>query len=271
MRDHYKTLGVDRNAAQEIINATHRALIKAFHPDVFKGDKRYAEERLKSINAAFDVLGDPGRRQKYDHQLGANDGEEPSESNDWKRACDFFPWLSPIDEDLSLLSDDLACSFRDYIIENQAFKEADKVRDNLVNEFAIKRFGREKPLQMVGLTALRLGHRDLAVAVNRARRLIGEDHACVILERLSRDYPNPTTEVYMVCGLQKYINIQNRNHYKPGLYKIGTRLRFRILPDSSVTLFRENDSDIQEYKRFPNLQVLLTAYEEKEGDIVRYG
>jgi curved DNA-binding protein len=63
-KDYYKALGVDRAADQKTISKTFRRLARESHPDVNKG--KGAEERFKEINEAYQVLGDPEKRAKYD-------------------------------------------------------------------------------------------------------------------------------------------------------------------------------------------------------------
>src|SRR5712664_4292883 len=69
-RDYYQTLGVPKTASENEIRAAFRKLARKYHPDVAK-DKKAAEEKFKQINEAYEVLGDPDKRKKYD-QLGAN-------------------------------------------------------------------------------------------------------------------------------------------------------------------------------------------------------
>ncbi|MFT4176850.1 MAG: J domain-containing protein [Luteolibacter sp.] len=69
-KDYYETLGVKRDATAEEIKKAFRKLARIHHPDVAK-DKTAAEEKFKTINEAYEVLGDPEKRRKYD-QLGAN-------------------------------------------------------------------------------------------------------------------------------------------------------------------------------------------------------
>ena len=65
-RDYYKILGVKRDAAEEDIKRAYRRLARKFHPDVNPGDSASAD-RFKEINEAYQVLGDPEKRGKYDH------------------------------------------------------------------------------------------------------------------------------------------------------------------------------------------------------------
>src|ERR1700704_6364305 len=69
-RDYYETLGVSKTATDDEIKRAFRKLARKHHPDVNK-DKATAEEKFKQLNEAYEVLGDPAKRKKYDH-LGAN-------------------------------------------------------------------------------------------------------------------------------------------------------------------------------------------------------
>ena len=69
-KDYYSTLGVPKTASEKEIKQAFRKLARKHHPDVNPGDKS-AEAKFKEINEAYEVLGDPAKRKKYD-ELGAN-------------------------------------------------------------------------------------------------------------------------------------------------------------------------------------------------------
>jgi curved DNA-binding protein CbpA len=66
--DHYRALDVAPRATAQEIHAAWRFLLVAFHPDRFRdpAQRRRAEEITKRANAAWQVLGDPDRRRRYD-------------------------------------------------------------------------------------------------------------------------------------------------------------------------------------------------------------
>src|SRR6266516_7594319 len=76
-KDYYSSLGVAKTATDKEIKQAYRKLARKHHPDVNPGDKA-AESRFKEINEAYEVLGDPAKRKKYD-ELGPN----------WKSGSEF--------------------------------------------------------------------------------------------------------------------------------------------------------------------------------------
>jgi curved DNA-binding protein CbpA len=72
---HYDLLGVPPEATDAQIRAAYRTLVQLFHPDRLghrkEESRTFAEDRLKALNAAYEVLGDPGKRARYDAVLAA--------------------------------------------------------------------------------------------------------------------------------------------------------------------------------------------------------
>jgi len=82
-KDYYKALGISKTATQKEVQAAYRKLAKQLHPDVNK--KPDAEKSFKAINEAYEVLKDPGKRERYD-ALGSNwrEGESYSPPPGWE-------------------------------------------------------------------------------------------------------------------------------------------------------------------------------------------
>lgn len=270
MLDHYQVLGVERGSTQEVISAAYRALAKAFHPDVFKGDRYYAETRLKAINAAYDIIGDPLRRQSYDRDLDRDGSSDLKCSNEWERACQFFPDISRFDKILAEINGGLSTTYRHLILERRAFSSAESIYESLLNEFVAERFGGNDLLQVAGLTALRMGKRRLALAINRACSLIGDGEPVVILTRLAKENYEDAKSVYLACGLGAYLPKEIKSSIGPGLYRIGDMVRFRVLPDASINVFHEKGRERASYRHLPDLDSFLAIYQANYSEIEPY-
>jgi len=64
-KDFYKQLGVTKDASADEIKKAYRTLARANHPDSNPGDS-VKHDKFKAVAEAYDVLGDPEKRSKYD-------------------------------------------------------------------------------------------------------------------------------------------------------------------------------------------------------------
>jgi hypothetical protein len=62
--DLYELLEVSPRASQAVVQAAYRVLVRAAHPDRNPGLE--AEQRVRRLNFAYQILGDPERRARYD-------------------------------------------------------------------------------------------------------------------------------------------------------------------------------------------------------------
>ncbi len=63
--DYYKILGVDKNIAQKDVKKAYLKRAKQFHPDLHPDDPK-AKAKFQALTEAYDVIGDPEKRAKYD-------------------------------------------------------------------------------------------------------------------------------------------------------------------------------------------------------------
>lgn len=70
--DFYRVLGVSRDTSDEAIKKAYRKLVFQHHPDR-NPDSTQAEAKIRDLNAAYEVIGDPEKRRTYDR---LNWGEE---------------------------------------------------------------------------------------------------------------------------------------------------------------------------------------------------
>ena len=69
-RDLYEVLGVSKGASDAEIKKAYRKLARKYHPDLNRDNPKAAEEKMKEVNVAYDILKDPQKRAQYD-QFGA--------------------------------------------------------------------------------------------------------------------------------------------------------------------------------------------------------
>lgn len=88
VRDLYEVLHVDRFASTEEIRKSYRKLARENHPDMHPDDEAYYSEKIKEINEAYEVLGDPSRRSHYD-ATGETEGGSAFGAGMWGTPDDF--------------------------------------------------------------------------------------------------------------------------------------------------------------------------------------
>ena len=75
--DYYKILGVDKTIPQKDVKKAYLKRAKQFHPDLHPDDPK-AQAKFQALQEAYEVIGDPEKRKKYDQY-----GEQ------WRQAAQF--------------------------------------------------------------------------------------------------------------------------------------------------------------------------------------
>lgn len=65
-KKYYDVLGVPETASEKEIKSAYRKLARTWHPDTNPENAGEAEEKFKELQEAYEVLGDPKKRRKYD-------------------------------------------------------------------------------------------------------------------------------------------------------------------------------------------------------------
>ncbi len=77
---HYEVLGVEVTATRADLRNAYVRLARTFHPDFHAGADptvfEYAQDRMREINVAWQVLSDEGARHAYDQRLGLHTGAD---------------------------------------------------------------------------------------------------------------------------------------------------------------------------------------------------
>ena len=69
-KNYYEILQINQNASPEIIDKAYKTLAKKYHPDLQEeSNKKQAEEILKEINEAYEILSNPDKKALYDQNL----------------------------------------------------------------------------------------------------------------------------------------------------------------------------------------------------------
>ncbi len=129
--DYYSILNVSKEATDEEIKKAYRKLALKYHPDRNPGDPE-AEERFKEINRAYEVLGDPEKRMRYE-QFGSAEAGSPFD----------FGFRTNFDD----VFNDLFSDFFGTNRQRRAQRGSD-LRYNLEIEFEEAVFGTEKEIEL---------------------------------------------------------------------------------------------------------------------------
>jgi curved DNA-binding protein CbpA len=80
-KNYYQILGVTQSTSQEDLKKAYRKLASMYHPDKYPNDTKFAEDMMKQINVAYEVLSDTVKKRAYDDWLGSESNSNTEESS----------------------------------------------------------------------------------------------------------------------------------------------------------------------------------------------
>jgi len=184
-KDYYADLGVLPDVSKEVIRAVYLALAKRFHPDT--GGEHADLEKFKTINAAYEILYDENSRKKYDegraeHQQSSYNQDVDDEEDlfddelvdDWEFAVEYYPELEEMRRQVSAISSTLSVVFQSTVLSTKSFGSATKIKEEIVEHFVERYFGKNAEVKAFALIALNEGRRDVAKELNKAVLVFGD-------------------------------------------------------------------------------------------------
>lgn len=89
MKDYYSVLGVSKDADEVVIRAAYKGLAQKYHPDKAPPELKSKYTALMTlINEAYVVLGDSGKRLKYDLRQAKQTNPETNKENNYSKTVD---------------------------------------------------------------------------------------------------------------------------------------------------------------------------------------
>ena len=67
--NYYEVLRIPSTASLSDIKNAYKKLVKKYHPDIYEGNKLFAESKIKEINEAYETLSEKSKKDIYDAEL----------------------------------------------------------------------------------------------------------------------------------------------------------------------------------------------------------
>lgn len=227
--DPYEILGLPHGTSMKLVRAAYKTLIRAYHPDVYRGDKELGELRLKEFIEAYEFLKDFKRKLAFDSKI--TDDEEGHQSQtfnpkpdlyefqnatnvlreEWEFACDYHPEIQELYLKLKKIDRKTALAFMALLVREKCYNKAEKISSELEKKFLVSKFGDDPILRKIAKHAILQGELAYAMQLNQAVRILGVNSKYRILFKLAKDYPDFGTELLKMYAPSFYIKYINSN------------------------------------------------------------
>lgn len=100
MKNYYEILEVSEKASNEVIEKAYKVLVKKYHPDLQQEkDRKQAEEKMKQINEAYEILSDNQKKMEFDASLQRQRQEQIRQEENRRRQQDTYNQTSYYQEE----------------------------------------------------------------------------------------------------------------------------------------------------------------------------
>ncbi len=100
---YYDVLEVDISVPQESLQSAYRKMVKKWHPDICKHPS--ADEKIKEINEAYDILKNQYKKDNYDNEKGYNQKKKDGFTYSYNYKSNSFNKTKPEDKEKSKKSE----------------------------------------------------------------------------------------------------------------------------------------------------------------------
>jgi curved DNA-binding protein CbpA len=208
VKNFYHVLGLsfDPPPEQQLVEAAYRALVKLYHPDVYKGDRKSLKRKISEINQAYDVLSDDKKRKDYDKNLKKIqidksfqfDDDELEDKDlfnskyideDWEIALLVYPELENIKEKLLKYSLKLSFQFQFYLLETKEFNKLDYVESRFIDAFLERKFGTSFEIKSLSKFLIENKYKKNAKYLNKLIQVLGTRSEKRIIKTFFEQFP----------------------------------------------------------------------------------
>ncbi len=207
MKNHYHTLGLSFEAKPEnqVIVAAYKALVKLYHPDVFRGDKKLLKRKISEINEAYEILKDQSKKEIYDQKLNNYQKKNYTPSldeeffenelfnknfvdDDWEVAMIVYPELEKKQLLLENYSHRLGLQCQFYLLETKEFHKLDLIIESFIDAFLEKKFGTSKDIKNLAKLLIENKLKEPALYLNKIVKVIGSSSEKRILNAFFKEH-----------------------------------------------------------------------------------
>lgn len=260
MKDYYAILGVSFDAEYEVINAAYRAMAKKYHPDIYKGDKKFAEDKIKDINEAFENLSDETKRKAYDKnfkkQSGSGSFDDYNQTSDdddiwhddylkdaWKTIVEYYPEAETERKKLAKIQKRLALEFQFVLIETKTSTNYEIIAEIIEKKFFEKYFGDDETLHKIVKNLLLNNQTKIALEINKAIKILGSVSSKDIIQKMKSKYGNKI------------------NHTGEDIYRDQSKVLERTVKNFQFKGKGKEDNYVYDYKYNSRTQTILIKVE----------